>query len=196
LKRLNPGLLVVLAAAAAVHFAVAALDFPTLARSFLYDDSFYDFQIARHIAHGEGPTFDGANLTNGFQPLYVAFLVPIYWVAGSSETIPIHAALALSALCTVLTTYLLYRILARRTSETAAIVAAGAWVFSSIVVRQTANGLETSVAVLMLASTPRSVASEGALTKVTGSSITEENSPRRAESRSTSTSSDASSPRT
>src|SRR5678810_1329994 len=147
LKRLNPGLLVVLAAAAAVHFAVAALDFPTLARSFLYDDSFYDFQIARHIAHGEGPTFDGANLTNGFQPLYVAFLVPIYWVAGSSETIPIHAALALSALCTVLTTYLLYRILARRTSETAAIVAAGAWVFSSIVVRQTANGLETSVAV-------------------------------------------------
>ena len=153
MKRLNPGLLVVLAAAAAVHFAVAALDFPTLARSFLYDDSFYDFQIARHIAHGEGPTFDGANLTNGFQPLYVAFLVPIYWVAGSSETIPIHAALALSALCTVLTTYLLYRILARRTSETAAIVAAGAWVFSSIVVRQTANGLETSVAVLMLAAT-------------------------------------------
>lgn len=153
MKRLNPGLLVVLAAAAAVHFTVAALDFPTLARSFLYDDSFYDFQIARHIAHGDGPTFDGTNLTNGFQPLYVAFLVPFYWVAGSNETVPIHAALVLSALCTVATTYLLYRILARRTSETAAIVAAGAWVFSSIVVRQTANGLETSVAVLMLAAT-------------------------------------------
>ena len=48
----------------------------------------------------------------------------------------------------------------------------------------------------MLASTPRSAASAGALTNVTGSSITEENSPRNAESRSTPTSSEASSPRT
>ena len=53
-----------------------------------------------------------------------------------------------------------------------------------------------SVAVLMLASTPRSAASAGAFTNVTCSSITEENSPRNAESRSTPTSSDASSPRT
>jgi uncharacterized membrane protein len=115
LKRPNPGLLVVLAAAAAVHLAVAALDFPTLARNgFLYDDSFYDFQIARHIAHGDGPSFDGTHLTNGFQPLYVVMLVPMYWVAGSNETLPIHGALVLSAFCAVASALLLYRILARR----------------------------------------------------------------------------------
>jgi hypothetical protein len=154
LKRPNPALLVVLAAAAAVHLAVAALDFPTLARNgFLYDDSFYDFQIARHIAHGDGPSFDGTHLTNGFQPFYVAMLVPMYWVAGSNETLPIHGALVLSALCTVASAYLLYRILARRVSETAATVAAALWAFSPIVVRQAANGLETSLAVLMLAAT-------------------------------------------
>lgn len=154
MKRPNPGLLVVLAAAAAVHFAVAALDFPTLARNgFLYDDSFYDFQIARHIAHGDGASFDGTHLTNGFQPLYVWMLVPMYWAAGSNETLPIHGALALSALCTVASAYLLYRLLARRVSETAAIVAAALWAFSPIVVRQAANGLETSLAVLMLAAT-------------------------------------------
>jgi hypothetical protein len=62
LKRLNPGLLVVLAAAAAVHLAVAVMDFPTLARNgFLYDDSFYDFQIARHIAQGDGASFDSTS---------------------------------------------------------------------------------------------------------------------------------------
>lgn len=154
MKRPNPGLLVVLAAAAAVHLAVAVLDFPTLARNgFLYDDSFYDFQIARHIARGDGPTFDGTHLTNGFQPLYVAMLVPFYWIAGSSDTLPVHAALVLSALLCVATAYLLYRILARRVSEAAAIAAAGAWSFAPIVMRQTANGLETTLAVFTLAAT-------------------------------------------
>ncbi len=154
MKRLNPGLLVVLAAAAAVHLAVAVMDFPTLARNgFLYDDSFYDFQIARHIAHGEGASFDGTHPTNGFQPLYVALLVPMYWVAGSNETLPVHGALLMSALLSVGSAFLLYRILARRVSEIAAVIAAAAWSFSPIVMRQTANGLETSLAVFMLAAT-------------------------------------------
>ena len=130
------------------------MDFPTLARNgFLYDDSFYAFQIARHIANGDGPSFDGMHLTNGFQPLYVMALVPFYWIAGSSDTLPIHVALILSALLSVASAYLLYRILARRVSETAAIIAAGAWSFSPIVMRQTANGLETALAVFMLALT-------------------------------------------
>ena len=154
MKRLNPGLLVVLAAAAAVHLTVALLDFPTLARNgFLYDDSFYDFQIARHIAHGDGATFDGTHATNGFQPLYVAMLVPIYLMSGSSDTAPIHAALVLSALLSVASAYLLYRILARRVSDLVAIIAAGVWSFSPIVMRQTANGLETALAAFMLAAT-------------------------------------------
>ena len=130
------------------------MDFPTLARNgFLYDDSFYAFQIARHIAAGDGPSFDGTHLTNGFQPLYVMSLVPFYWIAGSNDTLPVHAALVLSALLSVASAYLLYRILARRVNETAAIIAAGAWSFSPIVMRQTANGLETALAVFMLALT-------------------------------------------
>lgn len=153
MKRPNPGLLVVLAAAAAVHLAVSVLDFPTLARSFLYDDAFYDFQIARHIAQGDGPSFDGTHLTNGFQPLYVALLVPLYAVSGSSDTLPVHAALIISALFSVASAYLLYRLLARRVSDVAAIIVAGAWSFSPVVIRQTANGLETSVAVFMMAAT-------------------------------------------
>jgi 4-amino-4-deoxy-L-arabinose transferase-like glycosyltransferase len=153
LKRPNPGLIVVLAATAAIHLSVAALDFSTLARNgFLYDDSFYAFQIARHIAHGDGPTFDGTHLTNGFQPLYVATLVPMYLAAGDDATAPVHAALVLSALLTVATAWLLYRLVARRASETAALIAAGAWAFSPIVTRQAANGLETALALFLLAS--------------------------------------------
>lgn len=152
MKRINPGLFVVLAAAAAVHLAVAVQDFSTLARNgFLYDDSFYAFQIARNIAHGAGATFDGIHATNGFQPLYVAVLVPMYWIARDNATLPIHLALVFSALLTVATAYVLHRMIARRASETAALIAAGAWAFSPIVVRQAANGLETALALFFFA---------------------------------------------
>lgn len=147
MKRFSPGLFVVLAAAAAVHLAVAVQDFGTLARNgFLYDDSFYAFQIARHIASGDGATFDGVNATNGFQPLYVGALVPLYWMAGDNPTLPVHLALVLSALLTVATAYMLYRLVARRASDTAALIVTGAWAFSPIVIRQAANGLETALA--------------------------------------------------
>ncbi len=152
MKPISPGLFVVLAAAAAVHLAVALQDFATLARNgFLYDDSFYAFQIARNIAHGVGATFDGIHATNGFQPLYVAALVPLYWIAGQDATLPVHLALVLSALLTVATAFLLHRIVARRASETAALIVAGAWSFSPIVIRQAANGLETALALFCFA---------------------------------------------
>lgn len=152
MKRINPGLFVVLAAAAAVHLAVAVQDFSTLARNgFLYDDSFYAFQIARNIAHGAGATFDGIHATNGFQPLYVAVLVPLFWIARDNATLPIHLALVLSALFTVATAFILHRLVARRASETAATIAAGAWAFSPIVIRQAANGLETALALFLVA---------------------------------------------
>ncbi len=152
MKRISPGLFVVLAAAAAVHVSVALLDFGTLARNgFLYDDSFYAFQIARNVAHGAGATFDGIHATNGFQPLYVATLVPLYWIAGDNPSLPIHLALVLSALLTVATAFLVHRIVARRASELAALAVTAAWAFSPIVVRQAANGLETALATFFFA---------------------------------------------
>ncbi len=152
MRKISPGLFVVLAAAAAVHLAIALQDFGTLARNgFLYDDSFYAFQIARNIAHGEGATFDGIHATNGFQPLYVGVLVPLYWIAGDSPTLPIHLALIFSALITVATAFILYRLVARRASEAAALIVAGAWAFSPIVIRQAANGLETALSLFSCA---------------------------------------------
>lgn len=48
------------------------------------DDGFYYYQIARNVARGAGSTFDGTNLTNGYQPLWLILLVPIFWIARSS----------------------------------------------------------------------------------------------------------------
>ena len=44
------------------------------------DDSFYYFRTAEHIADGDGATFNGLEPTNGFHPLWMALLVPVFVV--------------------------------------------------------------------------------------------------------------------
>lgn len=152
MKRSTLVLAAVLLIAAAAHLYIACQDFPTLARNgYLYDDSFYAFQIARNIAQGHGPTFDGVTLTNGFQPLYVFMLVPVYMLAGGDPILPIHIALVMLSLMSIATAVFLYRIVSRYVGGGLAVFAAALWLFSPVVIRQTANGLETSLALLVCA---------------------------------------------
>lgn len=144
--------LALLAVILAFHLAVAWQDFGTLARNgFLYDDSFYAFQIARNIADGRGMTFDGDHPTTGFQPLYVFLLVPVFLASGGDPVMPIYVALTILALCTTATAWFLFAIARRYTGRRAALAAAAIWAFSPVVTRQTANGLETGLAALMIA---------------------------------------------
>lgn len=152
MKRSSLGLLLILGVAACAHLAVAWNDFAVLARNgFLYDDSFYAFQIARNIAAGVGPTFDGVQMTNGFQPLYVFLLVPFFLISRGEPILPVHLALTLSALLAAGSAWMFYRIATRYARAGAALVATALWALSPVVIRQTANGLETMLALFMLA---------------------------------------------
>jgi len=53
--------------------------------SVLHDDAFYFFQVARNLASGRGFTFDGLHATNGFQPLWLFVISPVFWVARGDE---------------------------------------------------------------------------------------------------------------
>lgn len=151
-KSRNTLVVCVLLAIVAFHMAVAWQDFATLTRNgYLYDDSFYAFQIARNMAEGDGMTFDGIHPTTGFQPLYVFLLVPIYMIAGGDPALPIHIALSLLAVFTGMTAFLLYRIARRYVGFSASLAAAMIWAFSPIVIKQAANGLETAIASFMIA---------------------------------------------
>ena len=44
------------------------------------DDAFYYFGVAQHIAAGDGSTFNGLDPTNGYHPLWLLLLVPLYAV--------------------------------------------------------------------------------------------------------------------
>jgi hypothetical protein len=50
------------------------------------DDAFYYFGIARHLAAGDGSTFNGLDPTNGYHPLWQLLLVPVFaGFEGNSE---------------------------------------------------------------------------------------------------------------
>ncbi|CRK60316.1 hypothetical protein [Alloactinosynnema sp. L-07] len=51
------------------------------------DDAFYYFGVAAHIAGGDGSTFNGMDPTNGYHPLWLLLLVPVFSIAQG------HAAL-------------------------------------------------------------------------------------------------------
>lgn len=59
----------------------------------LYDDAYYYLGVARHLAAGDGSTFDGLHATNGYHPLWCAVLVPLVALAKD----PGHAVRAAGA---------------------------------------------------------------------------------------------------
>ncbi|MEX2144183.1 MAG: hypothetical protein WD740_06275 [Anaerolineales bacterium] len=80
------------------------------------DDGFYYFQVARNLAGGLGFTFDGLNPTNGFHPLWLLIITPIFLFAQVEVLLPLRLLLLLSALLSAGAAILLYRILKRCTS--------------------------------------------------------------------------------
>lgn len=80
---------------------------------FYWDDTLYYTQISRNIALGNGPTFDGINWTNGFQPLWGLLLVPVYWFFPDSLDIPLWIVFLLHLVFLTFSVILLFRILVR-----------------------------------------------------------------------------------
>src|SRR5262245_7833693 len=51
-----------------------------------HEDSIYYFKIAQKAARGLGSSFDGINLTNGYHPLWLLCLIPVFWFTSTLET--------------------------------------------------------------------------------------------------------------
>jgi hypothetical protein len=118
----------------------------------LFEDTFYSLNIAKNISHGLGWTFDGVIHTNGFQPLYVFMMVPIYWIFKSNLIAPIYIALTILAVFNVLTGYLLYKISNHITkNEVISIIVTCVWLFNPAIARNGTNGLETGLSTFFFA---------------------------------------------
>jgi hypothetical protein len=116
------------------------------------DDSFYYLNIARHIALGNGPTHDGINPTNGFQPLWVFLIVPIFWAIQDKLT-AVKVVATLCALLSTITALPIYGISRHLISERVGLLNAFLWLFSPSVLRHSLNGMETGLYVFLVAIT-------------------------------------------
>lgn len=114
------------------------------------DDGYYYFTIARHIARGYGITFDGLAPTNGFHPLWMALITPIWWLVESSVTVPINLTLTLGAAIDVITMLgmlHLARFLTKNNLIAGLAVIAYAW--NPYNLAASVNGLETSLSAML-----------------------------------------------
>jgi hypothetical protein len=120
---------------------------PMTDQNFFGDDSFIYHELAMEIVRGRGITQAGLP-TNGFQPLFVALLVPIAWL------FDIHAAtIASSLVCGVLSMaggFVLFAIVRRLTTVRTGLIALGLWTASEYLLRVALNGMETALANLLM----------------------------------------------
>lgn len=136
-----------LASSALVRAAIVLHAGPMTGQGLYVDDAFMSHKIAMNIAEGRGVTQAG-EATNGFQPLFVFLLVPLYELFDAGDA-TVASALMSSAFG-VLCAGWIYKILARSHGARVGLIGAALFVASSFMTRVALCGLETSLANLMM----------------------------------------------
>ncbi len=118
---------------------------------FVSDDAYYYFNVARNIVHGAGSTFDAMDPTNGYHPLWMLFLLPVYWLFGNSADEALRITLMIQALFVAATLWLAWSTYRHYRANALSVILAVALVltlFSPI--QLMFNGLETDLVVLII----------------------------------------------
>lgn len=113
------------------------------------EDGFYYLKIAQNVAAGRGSTFDGLHATNGYQPLWLVCLVPIFWLGLSTEGVVAAAALAQAALLAG-AAVLLFRV-ARANGLPPGPAALAGCVWVELIIRTGLSGVEFSLTAALVA---------------------------------------------
>ncbi|MCW1967957.1 MAG: hypothetical protein KIH69_007535 [Anaerolineae bacterium] len=118
----------------------------------LSEDGFYMLAVSRYVALGQGITIDGQHATNGFQPLFAAIMVPIYWLLNGDRYTSLRGVLLVHWLSHIGTALLLGRIASHYarfddalTRRAAFGIVALLWLASRHVIINSYNALETGL---------------------------------------------------
>ncbi len=112
------------------------------------DDAHYFFQIARNAATGSGQSFDGINPTNGFQPLWMYALVPMFWIFGGSPEFLVKVCLIYQLPFLAVAAWLLWKLWNGISGSRAALL--GVMLYIPSVLVTSAKGMESCVLILTL----------------------------------------------
>lgn len=135
-------LLVTVGAAVTVWFMISPV-------GWLQDDAYYYFVIARNIAGGMGSTFDGVNLTNGYQPLWLALLLPLLSIS-RSDVIVLDGVILVQGILLTLTLLLIYFSARLLLARPAGLIASLLWL--TFTLQESFKGLEFSLHACLITS--------------------------------------------
>ena len=117
---------------------------------FLPDDAYYYFLLGRNISEGMGPKIDSFNDTTGFQPLWGAVCTLAFTLI-PNETLAVLSLLIVSLMAELLTVWILYKWMSDLEFPKAAItLMTCSWIFSSLTMLNSLNGMETGLGVLLV----------------------------------------------
>ena len=103
-------LILLLAAGFLVRFVLAWLPEKYLFY-LISDDAYYYFSVARNLGTRGMLSADGITLTNGFHPLWLFLITPIFFFFKSDPWLPVHLTVTLSALFDTAAGFLIYKVL-------------------------------------------------------------------------------------
>jgi hypothetical protein len=115
----------------------------------IYDDAFYYFSVAKHIMAGAGITADGITHTNGFHPLWLGLILPLFSSFIGAIT-SLRLTMVLAALLDVGAGLMIYKILKNLYDEKIGLIGASLYLFNPVVITQAMSGMETPLLALMV----------------------------------------------
>jgi hypothetical protein len=114
------------------------------------DDAFYYFKIAQNIAAGRGSSFDGIHPTNGYHPLWMGFLVPIFRLVPDQLELALRLGLIEQALLDLVTALLVYFLAQAMLSDRRwAVLACALYFLNPHTILYQMNGMETALSTLL-----------------------------------------------
>ena len=145
-------IILILIIALLLRMSIAWQPVSTLVQKVLVDDSLYGYAVAKNIALGNGITYNGVDPTNGFQPLWIFMIAPVFWIT-KDLNMAINFIYTILAFLDVLNVYLLYLLAKKIFSTKVGLVASFLWAINPLIIFQVMDGLEVTLYItLVLAS--------------------------------------------
>jgi 4-amino-4-deoxy-L-arabinose transferase-like glycosyltransferase len=145
-------LVLIILAAFIIRLIISWQEITVLVEKILLDDSLYVISVARNIAFGNGMTYNGVDLTNGFQPLWGFLLVPIFLLT-KDPNLAINLILTLASIIDTLTVFMIYKLTKKVFNEKIALLSAAFYGLNPIIMFQNLCGIELVLYMLLLITT-------------------------------------------
>ena len=128
-----------------IYLIVIFSDNYYIADWFSTDDAFYYFKTADNIANGFGSTFDGISKTNGYHPLWMIILIPIFFFSKYGLFVPLRLIILTQFVLAVFTIVIVFNYLREHLPLYLSATAALMWVLLIPIFEVASNGTESAL---------------------------------------------------